>query len=206
MKEKIKSIKIGFWSALIASLCCLGPLFLVLLGISAVSTAVGIGYYRTYFLAGGILFFAINLAYYIKRKRTLICEGCNSSQEESRRLISVIFLATASFLIIYGLIIYFMVPRIAPVIYQKGNPAKILSSVARPSVNEIEKVNLKIEGMDCAGCAIGIENTLKDLAGVSNAKVEYPQGNGFVEYNPQLIALEKIIEAIKPYKAIVVEK
>lgn len=206
MKEKIKSIKIGFWPALIASLCCLGPLFLVLLGISTVSTAIGIGYYKPYLFVTGILFFIASLAYYLKKKKALICEGCSSKREEKHRLISVIILAAATFVIVYGLIIYFIVPQIAPIIYQKENPTKISSSVVNSSTDELKKVNLKIEGMDCAGCAIGIENILKDLTGISETKVEYPQGSAFVIYNPQQITLEKIIETIKPYKAIVVKK
>lgn len=77
-------------------------------------------------------------------------------------------------------------PKLVPIIYQKENPTNTLSSTASPSTNELKKVNLKIEGMDCASCAIGIENAIKDLSGVSEAKVEYPWGDGLVIYNPQL--------------------
>lgn len=69
MKEKIKSIGIGFGSALIESLCCVGPLFLVFLGISTVSTAIGIGYYKLYFSPWGSYFLSPVLLITSKRKR-----------------------------------------------------------------------------------------------------------------------------------------
>lgn len=203
MKEKFKSVKIGFWPALIASLCCLGPLFLVILGISTISTAIGIGYYKPYFLALGILFFVASLVYYLKQNKALICKGCNSAQEEKHRLTSIVFLAIIVLGTVYGLIVYFIVPQLAPIIYQRENPSKILSSIGSSSTSDLKRVNLKIEGMTCAGCAIGIENVLKNLPGISEARVEYPQGMGSVTYDPQQITLEKIIESIKPYEVIV---
>ena len=50
-------------SALIASLCCIGPLVLVLFGIGGASTALAIGYRKPYFLLFGLAMLIIGFGF-----------------------------------------------------------------------------------------------------------------------------------------------
>lgn len=56
---------------------------------------------------------------------------------------------------------------------------------------------LHIEGMTCTGCETRIENTLRKLEGVQDVKAIYSSANVYVTYDMNLLALDKIIEAIE---------
>jgi len=62
--------------------------------------------------------------------------------------------------------------------------------------NLIQKV-LNIDGMTCINCQIKIENTLKKLSGVYEAKVSYSSSTATVTYDPQATSIEKITETIE---------
>ncbi len=56
---------------------------------------------------------------------------------------------------------------------------------------------LHIDGMTCTGCEIRIENTLKKLEGIEDAKAIFSSSNVYVTYDTELIKLEQIIKAIE---------
>ncbi len=60
-----------------------------------------------------------------------------------------------------------------------------------------EKFELNISGMHCAGCAAGIEGTIKALEGVKVAQVNFATSKGIFEINPAKITKEQIIQRIK---------
>ncbi|HHW01040.1 MAG TPA: heavy metal transporter [Clostridiaceae bacterium] len=60
----------------------------------------------------------------------------------------------------------------------------------------IRKV-LQIEGMSCTSCEMRIENTLKKLDGVVEAKAIFSSSNVYVTYDANTVALEQIIETIE---------
>ncbi len=61
----------------------------------------------------------------------------------------------------------------------------------------IEKIELNVSGMHCAGCAAGIEGTLKGLDGIVSASVNFATSKANVEFNPSKISKEEIINKIK---------
>ncbi len=61
----------------------------------------------------------------------------------------------------------------------------------------IEKIELNVSGMHCAGCAAGIEGTLKGLDGIVSASVNFATSKADVEFNPSKISKEEIINKIK---------
>jgi copper chaperone CopZ len=71
---------------------------------------------------------------------------------------------------------------------------------------ELNKLNIKISGMTCAGCASGVQSILQSLNGVIEAKVNYPEGTGEIIYNPKIISKEQIIssDAFLTYPATIV--
>lgn len=68
---------------------------------------------------------------------------------------------------------------------------------------DIEKQNIKerilIEGMHCASCALLIEGNLKKIDGISSCNVNFLEKSAFIEYNPEVISLDKIIKKIESY-------
>lgn len=55
---------------------------------------------------------------------------------------------------------------------------------------------IKVRGMHCEGCAKSTENALRLLNGVSSASVEFNSGRAIVEYNPEIIDVDKLKRAI----------
>lgn len=76
------------------------------------------------------------------------------------------------------------------------------------TVKNLRYATLVIEGMWCSSCAVSAEYALKEKVGIVDAVVKFgknSEGLGKVIYNPKQIDLEKIIEAVKPYRAKVVK-
>ncbi len=63
-------------------------------------------------------------------------------------------------------------------------------------MNSIVKQKLKIEGMHCTSCAMNIDFDLEDLEGVKSAKTNYAKQESEIEFNKDLINIDKIIETI----------
>jgi Cu+-exporting ATPase len=59
-----------------------------------------------------------------------------------------------------------------------------------------EKVEFDISGMTCAACANKVEKKLGKLAGVSNVTVNFALETVTVEYNPNDISIQQMIEAV----------
>lgn len=56
---------------------------------------------------------------------------------------------------------------------------------------------LKIDGMTCSSCENRIEKKLLSLAGITEAKVSYPNRKAVVNYDESVINLQEIIGAVK---------
>jgi len=67
--------------------------------------------------------------------------------------------------------------------------------------------NLKITGMDCASCVLHIENDLKKMKGVSDAKINLVMEKGEVTYDPDKVNPEDFVKQVKKsgYKAQLME-
>lgn len=110
-KTTNSALKWGVLSALVASLCCVGPLVLILLGVGGASTAISIGYRQPYFLVFGVAILGFGF-YKLYRK------SCRSKHLTSKQQIIVFggsFLAAA---LLYYLLTFVITPLIAPWVYQ----------------------------------------------------------------------------------------
>lgn len=59
------------------------------------------------------------------------------------------------------------------------------------------RVNLKIIGMTCGGCAGAVEMALKGVGGVEKAEVNIETGNAEVEVNNDTVTSDQLILAVK---------
>jgi len=59
-----------------------------------------------------------------------------------------------------------------------------------------EKTTIGITGMHCASCVLTIENSLRKVEGVLDAKVNFASEKAHIEYDPATVTREKLEEAI----------
>lgn len=59
------------------------------------------------------------------------------------------------------------------------------------------KKKLKIEGMHCSSCALNIDFDLEDIKGVKSAKTSYASQVTEVEFDPEKVNDQEILETVK---------
>lgn len=69
-----------------------------------------------------------------------------------------------------------------------------------------ETLNLAINGMHCASCAMTIDGSLEDTPGVIKAKTSYARGEVMVEYDPTQLQPAKLKKVVSDLGYQVVEK
>ncbi|MGB3907977.1 MAG: heavy metal translocating P-type ATPase [Methanomethylovorans sp.] len=62
---------------------------------------------------------------------------------------------------------------------------------------KLQEINLKISGMQCSACALNIERTLGKLEGVASVAVNLPMARAYISYDPSLLDLKEIEDAIE---------
>lgn len=113
MKEALKS---GFLPGIIATLCCLGPLFFIMLGLVSTSTALSFTVYSRYFIPLGLLVLALMLLLSIK-KREIICSGCTDKKQERKRIITFVVSSVIVAVVTYLVVFYIVLPVLAPFVF-----------------------------------------------------------------------------------------
>lgn len=113
-----ESFKMGFLPGLIATLCCLGPLFLITLGVISASTALSFTTYNRYFIIFGVLTFAVTLWFYIRKRKHFICSGCTTKSQERKRIILFIVFSASAAVLTYIVTFYLLLPWLGPFVYQ----------------------------------------------------------------------------------------
>lgn len=105
------ALRWGLLSALVASLCCVGPLALILLGVGGASTALSIGYRKPYFIILGVIILGFGF-YKLYQKN---CETKHLNRKQQIAIFGGSFLAAA---LLYYLLTFVIAPLIAPWVYQ----------------------------------------------------------------------------------------
>ncbi len=62
---------------------------------------------------------------------------------------------------------------------------------------EVRRISIPVTGMSCAVCARRVEKSLAKTAGVSETNVNYATGKATVEYDPDVVAPEQLVESIE---------
>jgi Cu+-exporting ATPase len=82
-------------------------------------------------------------------------------------------------------------------------PVVNLTSIKRaptPPAQEVKqgkRIDLSITGMSCAACAVNIEQSLSATPGVQQASVNFATSRARVEYDADVTAVPKLIEAVR---------
>ena len=199
--SSLKSAGAGLFAAIVASLCCITPMFSLLAGIGGIAVAFSwMEPFRPYLisLTIGILGFA----WYQKlRPRTAEEIACTCEEDkkpsfwQSKRFLGIVTVLTA---------IMIAFPGYSHIFYSKeGNPS--ISLLAEQDTTKIHKIVLEVKGMTCAGCENHIEYEVGLLMGVKYVEATSSAGTATVEYLSSRLEKKSIIEAINKTGYTVIE-
>ena len=172
----------------LASVCCIGPIIAVALGLGSLGFAAGLVRYRPIFLAltAAILAFGFYRAY---RKRPAECaDGSCGTRSGGRAMkaglwiVAVAALAMATF------------PRWSACLLGQCRPKGGAASAAAVPAGA-QSISLGISGMDCAACVVEIKKNVEKLPGVYSMDVDFGASTALVETNGKVDPLD-IVKAV----------
>jgi copper chaperone CopZ len=179
-------------AAIAASLCCIGPLVVLALGLGTFGAAAALESVRPYLL--GLTALLLAGAFYLTyRKREVKCEGSCQSTGAGRPSKIVLWIATVA-IIGFATFPYYSTALIRAST-QKGDPAAQGSRYSSANSRE-ETAVIGVEGMSCGSCAVTVRLALSKLRGVSSAEVSLENKEAKVTYDPGLATPEQLEAAI----------
>src|SRR5947208_4527474 len=132
---------VAIFSALLASICCIGPLLLVAIGVG--TGAVFIGRYHWFFVIGALAVLAWAWTKYLREKTVCDCE--RKSMEGRRSGMVTLLIATALVLGFAGL-------NISPYVFASTPIAQTQAQLA----NGLNRIVISVEGLSCVTCEIPV--------------------------------------------------
>lgn len=184
----MKAKNLGIFSAIFASICCVGPLVLILLGLGTLGIGAIIGRYHWWFVGGGIFLISIAWGYYFKEKKTCNLRGCQ--MQNKRVTLITLIMATLIVTFFMGLNLYTYLA--------KPSEVRPVSS----GVN-FQYLEIPVEGMTCFTCELAVSGALKKIDGVVEATASAKEKKAKVKFDPAKTNINQLIEAINKtgYKA-----
>lgn len=171
----------GVITAIVASLCCIGPVFVALLGVGSIGAFAVFESYRPYLI--GVTVVLLGVAFYVVyRKREVQCDDGTCKIEDAGRW-NKIGVWGATFLAVIAIAFPYL--------------GVAFPSSAKVTVQSKTVVSLNIEGMDCKACALGMEGSLENLQGVHKARINFEKGAGIIEYDSTVIKPDILTDYIK---------
>jgi len=170
----------GVTAAVIASLCCIGPVLVVFLGVGSMAAFSAFEVYRPYLI--GLTVALIGLAFFLTyRKREVKCEDGTCKMESASKWAKT---GVWTVTILAGLAVGFPYLGFGP------------QTSVNKAVDSTAVVTLNISGMDCKACAAGIEGTLANINGVRKARVDFQSGKATIEYNNKVVKPAVFVERV----------
>ena len=179
----MKASHMGITSAILASLCCLGPLLLVLLGLGTLGLVAFFGRYHWWFILGAIGLLSVAWRSYVKEKRRCAMAQCEMASGKTTKW--TLTLASAVVVAFVGLNLYTYVSQSHRVAMTSPGPSSHLSTVKIP-----------VEGMTCFTCELTVESSLKRLPGVQRVDAKVTEQAAYVQYDPAHVDVDALITAI----------
>jgi len=187
----------GVLAAIGASLCCIGPLLFVALGIGAFGAASVFESARPYLLGAAVLALAFGFyRTYFRRESCAPGEVC-ATKPINRASRAALWVASVAVLA-FALASYY-VGYIAAAIVRSRPPVTVPAvapTANSQSFSSLETITVEVEGMDCSSCEMPIKAALERTPGVRAAIVSYERGNARVEYDSNQTDVNQIRSAI----------
>ena len=176
-------------AAVAASVCCVGPLVLIGLGIGGawVSNLTALEPFRPYFM--GITFLFLGYAFYriYKKQKPEECEpGGYCANPKSDRINKISLWTVTVFILVL-----FAFPYIAG--YSVSSSGDTASSAF--DIGEVQKAILDVPGMTCASCPATVKAALTDVPGVLKADVSFEKKKAVVLFDASKTSLQDLVKA-----------
>lgn len=180
--------KIGIFSVILASICCVGPLILVLIGLGSLGIGAMIGKYHWWFLAGAVLLIVVAWGAYFKEKKACDLRICKMENKQTTQIILII--VTLIVAVFAGLNLYTYL-------------GKSTDTTKTSAIVNRETVIIPVEGMSCFTCEVTVISALKKVDGVVDASASAKEKSAKVIYDSDKTNINNLVEAINKtgYKA-----
>ncbi len=196
MAEKHTSLvmSIGALAAgALASICCLGPAILGVIGLGTLGAAGALEAYRPFLLAGTFVFLG-SAFYFVYRKREVRCADGSCRREGAGRGIKVGLWGVTA--LAMGAAFYPQLKSFA--IGACCVASKTTSQQAAIGTTRVEDgVVIEVTGMTCDGCAHTIKGALEKVPGVKSAEVSFEDQRAVVRGDIGAADLSRLVAAIK---------
>jgi len=171
-------------STVIASICCVGPLVFVALGITGawIGNLTALAPYRPIFVIVtiGFLGFAFYSVYRKPKTETCHAERACARPGGKGRLKIILWIVAALILVLLAF------PYLVAYVYAGNEGAGKI---------EMGKVILEVKNMTCPSCTVPVKKSLTRLDGVKEANVTLEPPEAIVIYDPNKIKVEDLIRA-----------
>ena len=170
-------------AALVASVCCTGPVLSVALGAGTIGAlAVGFQPVRPLFLLIALSLLAVAF-YRAYGPATRVCSLEGRCEPGARGRLLVWFVSVIVVLLI-AFPYYASAPNGGPAIPATPSSAADLDEEMAPVPSAIETSTLTVAGMSCGGCATAVRNAVGKIDGVKSVEVDVEAGRAVVAYDP----------------------
>jgi copper chaperone CopZ len=190
----MKAKNIGVFSASLGSICCVGPLLLIAVGLG--TGAAVISRYHWLFIAAAIVVLALAWTKYFREKTRCACE--NKTMQGRRSGMFTLVIVTV-------IVLGFGSLNISRYMFA-STPA---SAKAKTQLaNSLSRIVIQVEGMSCVTCEIAVRHALKQIDGVKSAHVSVATKSATVDFEPEKTNPEQLVAAINStgYRASLVNK
>ena len=185
----------GIIAALAASSCCIPPIIAAIAGVGGVAGSLSwMEPFRPFLI--GLAVLAIGYAWYnhLKPKKADDC-GCDIEKPKFYQtkgfLIGMTLFATISITFPYYSDIFFSDNKKEVVVVDSSN---------------IQKINIKIEGMTCDACQNHVNHAVNELLGIVNVITSFAEGNAIVEFDSTQTNVLEIEKAVNSTGYTVIER
>ena len=184
-KRQILLLGASVFSAAAASLCCIGPIALLLAGATGVAGAPLFARFRVPLL--GATTILLGCAWYLafRSSKPTCCENsaCDTARIDRLRNV-VLWVATVVVITMIGFPIAF------PSFVVGAQPAKT------PGDPRFATLHAKIPSMDCPACAIPMRMKLYRQRGIKSVAVTFSSKEIEVQYDPAQVSSEQIVSKL----------
>lgn len=190
-------------AAFLASLCCIGPLLFVLLGVGTFGAATYFEKARPFLMGGSVLLLAVAFYWVYFRRSEESCAPGEACATKTVSRASRIGLWVASVAVLaFAALPYFAGPLAAKIGEKKPaseqaaqteqedccvarTPGAAATTAPLKPAAGMETATFKVEGMTCVSCETTIKLALERAPGVERAEVSYDRSEAVVEYDPR---------------------
>lgn len=192
-----KSASAGLFAAIVASLCCITPVFSLLAGIGGIAATFSwMEPFRPYLIALtiGVLGFAWYQKLKPRTKEEIDC-ACETDDLPAGKAGKPSFWQSKKFLGIVTAFAALMLafPSYSHIFYPDPKSA---ITITADQVSQIKLAEFKIKGMTCTGCEEHVKHATKALDGVLEVKASHEKASAQIKFNASIISVEAITEAI----------